>query len=269
MPRNESAVSTVAIMKREIDHRDRRDRRFGNAHAHHRQRDTRTLNFHIDTTVTAPWDHAPWMPPMEHQGARNVAKNSDSTARGFTIFNNEEIQHESGNEHALSTILQARQDVAVLKSQWPVIRYIDQDNVIRRHTIDYSVVFKTGKSIAIAVKPEKHRISTEALMRRISKTGDYTNIDSFKVVTEAYATKGRFANARHALWSRDYHDDQEMDRTLSLFKKHSSMHVWEFYEGAKNWMRFAAIWRLVDLGYVLPAFPADHVTDLSRLIKTN
>ncbi|AYG60004.1 hypothetical protein [Rhizobium jaguaris] len=65
--------------------------------------------------------------PGEHNGARKIAKNSDSTSLGYTFFNDRKIYHESLNELRVSAILQSTPDVVDLYSQLPKVYFKDDD----------------------------------------------------------------------------------------------------------------------------------------------
>jgi hypothetical protein len=154
----------------------------------------------------------------------------------------------------------------VLKSQLPVISYQDIDGVWRRHTCDFYVGLSDGTFHVISVKPQRKEEAQKELMKQIAKTGIYKNIDNFCVVTDRFATMGRFANARHVLWSRQHIDAVEVAKVLALLTNRVTVQFWELCDrDIKSWKRFAAIWHLIDLGHLVPNDPYSHVEPLTRL----
>jgi hypothetical protein len=214
-----------------------------------------------------PETETPWNPPRRHGGARDVARNSKKTARGFTVFNGVEVEHESGIEEGVSLITQADRRVGQLFSQHKKVLYYDNEGKRRSYTFDYYVVMKDGTKIAVSVKPERHRVREEKLVERIAMTGQYSGIDKFVVYTNAQATRPKIGNARHILWSRQHHDLQEVEKVIDLIGVRTSIQYWEMFDhGRKNWKREAAIWHLIDVGRLQAVDPSERVTELTRLL---
>ncbi len=93
------------------------------------------------------------------------------TTRGFSIFNGVVVYYESVLERRVSTTIQARNDVAELHSQYPVVTYVGADDRRHSHTFDYYVVFRDGHRVAVAVKHEAKRELMEDLLVRIRAAG--------------------------------------------------------------------------------------------------
>lgn len=281
MPRNEMMIARNILLGRRINEADRAERRRANA----------TLSnptlapVLLPTVVVQNWgvfsngaasppakprrpeNDTPWNPPQRHGGTRNVARNSKKTARGFTVFNGIEVEHESGIEEGVSLIMQADRRVASLRSQYKMVRYYDAEGMRRRHTFDYYVVLKDGTKFAVAVKPKRYQKRMEALLKQIAENGEYSGIDKFVVYTDAQATRPKVSNARHILWSRNHHDQHEVSDVTFLLGARTSIQFWEMLErGQKNWKRQAAIWHLIDIGVLQPVDQGERITDLSRLL---
>jgi hypothetical protein len=207
-----------------------------------------------------------WYPPTHGPAARRPALKNVKTARGFTIFNNYVVYHESELEHRVSLRLQTRNDVAELYSQSPVFHYFDEDGRLHKHITDFLVVYKDGFKQAVLVKQERHRAKMEALIERIKAHPSSHVVDDIQLRTELYGTIEAAENAELIRWSRERHDQEDVEELRALVR---------FKQG---WFRFGellrdcpcvtrrtvAIWRLIDLGFLFTP-TGETVTELTWL----
>lgn len=188
------------------------------------------------------------------------------TARGWTDCRDIVVYHESELEHRVSLRLQARNDVAELHSQFPVFHYYDDDGKLHKHTADFFVVYRDGFRQAIVVKQEKKREEMEALNTRIQAHPSSHLVDDIVLRTERYGTIEAAENAHMVRWSREYHNQPDVDELLDIVAK---LHGWfRFGSLLKNCecleRRRVAVWRLIDSG-VLYCPTGEKITELTYL----
>ncbi|QFY62697.1 hypothetical protein FZ934_20165 (plasmid) [Rhizobium grahamii] len=188
------------------------------------------------------------------------------TARGYTIFNNYVVYHESELEHRVSLRLQTRSDVAQLYSQSPVFHYHDDEKKLHRHVADFLAIYKNGFRRAFVVKMERKREEMEELIERIKAHPSSRAVDDIQLLTERYGTIEAAENAEMIRWSRERHDQDDVDELLALLV------------GKEGWFRLGtllrdcpsllrrrvAIWRLIDLGHLF-SVTGEKVTELTWL----
>ncbi|MGO8532055.1 hypothetical protein ACC756_17090 [Rhizobium ruizarguesonis] len=189
-----------------------------------------------------------------------------STARGWTIYKNVIVSHESELEQRVSLRTQARNDIAALHSQYPIFPYAGTEGEMHNHTADFYVEYEDGRNEALVVKHEKERDETEDLIERIKANPASRIVDSIRLVTETYGNIEALENANMVLWSREYHHQPDVDELLEIVRHQPS------------WIRFgtllmhtpyiarrrAAIWRLIDAG-VLFSSTGERINELSWL----
>ncbi|MDO1583620.1 hypothetical protein [Rhizobium oryzicola] len=150
------------------------------------------------------------------------------TLRGFSIFNETVVYHESDLERRVSTVLQLRKDVRKIYSQYPVLLYRDADGEIREHICDYSVVFDGGEMVAVVVKHARKEAAMRDMIDRVralgflkkSKSGIIAPaaVGDIRLLTERHATYGAFERAGRILRARRMRDDAEYARTLAIVR---------------------------------------------------
>ncbi len=188
------------------------------------------------------------------------------TARGWTYYRGIVVYHESELEHRVSLRLQARNDVAELHSQFPVFHYHDDDGKLHKHTADFFVVYKDGFRQAIIVKQEKKRKEMEGLIERIEADPSAQLVDGIVLRTERYGTIEAAENAQMVRWSREYHNQEDVDELLDIVGK---LHGWFRFGALLNDCaciprRRVATWRLIDAG-ILFSLTGEKITELSWL----
>lgn len=220
-----------------------------------------------------------WTPPVQGPDKRTTTrksrkareegkhnKSSKATARGFTIYNNVIVQHESELEHRFSLSVQARNDVEVVFSQFPRLTWEDIEGKRHQHTADYFVKYRSGLRRAFVVKMARKADEMKDLINRIKAYGFEGKVDDISLVTERYATHERAENARWILWSREKHDEMDVAALLAIVEQ---MQGWfrfgDLLRGSNDRLaRRVAIWRLIDCG-VLFSPTGERITELTWL----
>jgi len=151
------------------------------------------------------------------------------TLRGFSIFRETVVYHESDLERRVSKVIQLRKDVKQLYSQYPVLLYRDADGVLREHISDYCVVLEDGWTVAVVVKHARKeaemldligRMKAEGCVRK-SKDGKITPwaVDDILLMTEHDATYGAYDRAERIMRARRMRNEAEYTRTLEIVRK--------------------------------------------------
>lgn len=199
------------------------------------------------------------------------------TLRGFSVFNDTVIYHESDLERRVSALLQLRKDVREIYSQWPVLLYRDADGDLREHICDYCVVFDDGDAVAVAVKHARKLAVMQDLMDRIRAEGFLRKnrngtrsrgaVSEIRLMTEHDATYGAFENAVRILRARRMRDDGDYRRTHDLVQKFGGrFRFGELLRGCDDRaIRRNSILLLIDDGVLIPQTQG-RIDDLTQLI---
>ncbi len=236
-------------------------------------RDERIIGMHdraLRRTVRIPAAHHAGQlrsyEPTHGLATRLPPVRNASTARGWTIYKNVIVSHESELEHRVSLRTQARNDVVALHSQYPVFDYDGADGEAHTHTTDFYVEYDDHWTEALVVKHEKERAEAEDVIRRIFDDPSSQVVDNIVLLTETYGNIEALENANMVLWSREYHHQPDVDELLDIVRRQP------------GWVRFgtllmhtpyidrrrAAIWRLIDVG-ILFSSTGEKITELSWL----
>jgi hypothetical protein len=211
--------------------------------------------YHSSTdTPDANGDILTWDAPDHGHATRRPPLKQAKTTRGFSVFKNVVVYYESVLEQRVSSVIQARNDVAELHSQYPVVSYVGADGNRHLHTFDYYVVFKDGHRVAVAVKYEAKRAEMLDLLWRI-KSADIKHVaDDVALMTQSNATLSDFQNATAIMWSRAHHDDREVADLLEIVcDLPGQFRFGELLRGCRNVAnRRVAIWRLIDALFLVP-----------------
>lgn len=195
-----------------------------------------------------------WVEPLRHEGVRNVTPKHLLNTNGSSVFNNREVQHESGTEKKVASVLKARPGVVEVRSQWKTVEYRDHDGVVHKHTLDYCVRDANGRWEAVAVKQEKKKTEVEAVFEGMLP--EYRDrFHKLTIMTEQDVPWWVVRNAESILFYRELHDDHHVQTLLDELQQRARAKVC-FYQmytlGIHRPSRTAAIWRLIDLGYLKP-----------------
>ncbi|QRM44599.1 hypothetical protein [Rhizobium sp. BG4] len=189
------------------------------------------------------------------------------TARGWTYHKGNIVYHESETEHRVALRIGIRNDVAELHSQAVKFQHSDDDGREHDHIADFLVIYDDGYKQAVLVKHEEKREEMEALIERIYADPSSRQVDEIILRTERYGTIEAAENAMMIRWSREYHNQLDVDELLKVVL------------GLKSgWFRFGsllrncssierrrvAVWRLIDVG-VLFSPTGEKITELSFL----
>lgn len=211
-----------------------------------------------------------WNEPTEGHATRRPPIRQAKTARGYTIANDTVVFHESELEHRVSTIIQARNDVRELHSQFPVLPFTDVDGVVHKHTFDFYVIFNDDHRVAVAVKYVKKQKQIHDMFRRIEMTTFSHVADDLRLMTELDASYDAFHNAQAILNSREFFDADEYKATRSIASRLAGQ--FRFGELLRNCSNFGvrrnAIWQLIDHGLLVP-LEVERISEMSWLKATH
>lgn len=172
------------------------------------------------------------------------------------------MYHESDLERHVSYYLQARHDVDLVYSQYPRVTYPDADGKWREHVFDYFAVLTSGVRLAVAVKYEKEREETDALLERIQASGVIGVgergkrtpgvADEVRLLTDLDVTVEMFENAQAILGSRGHHDDAQCRALLEIVQMlPGAFRMGQLLLGCEDRaLRRTAILRLIDEGHL-------------------
>ncbi len=192
-------------------------------------------------------------------------KSSRGSSRGFRVINGVIVQHESLLESRFCWTVQARTDVEYIFSQATTLHWRDDDEVVRKHVLDYVVKYRTGTLRGFILKMERKRAEMEDLIARLKAFG-IAPLDDIKLVTETYATYERAENARWVLWGRENHDELDVEILLEIVKRMTGwFRFGDLLRGCNDVKaRRVAIWRLIDLGVIFSP-TGERITEVTWL----
>ena len=215
-----------------------------------------------------------WQEPTPGYATRRPGHRNNTTARGFTPFNDVVVYHESELEHRVSTLLQARTDVDELHSQFPVMAYLDADNVQRTHTFDYFVVLRSGRRMAVTVKQFKKRAKMHLLLKQVRQSGMLVRnehnefrsgfVDDLALITDVDANMDAFLNASDILRARDFYNREDHVELLDQVQHFPGrFRFGELFRNCTNQARrWTAAWALIEYGNIRP-FQPGRISDVS------
>ncbi|TFZ57123.1 hypothetical protein E4V01_15915 [Methylorubrum sp. Q1] len=141
-----------------------------------------------------------WREPSRSVATRRYAQTPQWSGRSFIVEpnDNREILTESELEAKAALILLARPDCARLFEQPAPVPYRDHEGVRRTHTFDFLLMLKSGRRIAVAVKPkaiaDKH--GTKALITLIARQMEPAFADGALLMTDAMMPRADVQNGR-------------------------------------------------------------------------
>jgi hypothetical protein len=222
--------------------------------------------------ATEPRKEVFWNPPTAGLAARKPPVKQEKTARGWTLFKDVVIWHESETELRVALRIQARRDVVLMYSQFPVFAYRGEDGKMHQHTADLYVEYEDGLKQAIVIKHEKKREMMLDEIERIKADPSFAQVDDIRLVTETYGTIEAAENAKNIIWSRRYHDQSQVDALLAFLAKSSGPVQFRFGELLRHCesrrLRRIAIWRLIDLGLLISP-TGEKISEITWLTKVS
>jgi len=172
----------------------------------------------VDQTFTSP---------SPSRATRKILKRSRVSCRGASAVRLPEndrlqvVQFESKLEQRVKFMLLARHDVCDIWEQPPSISYVDRRGKPRIHTFDFLVAMRSGRKIAVAVKPharlKKGRFLDELKYIRAAMLGSFA--DDVVLVTDRQISKSAALNAARL---QDFlkNPDPEADECIASLASH-------------------------------------------------
>lgn len=200
-----------------------------------------------------------FLAPHPGLATRRPALKQAKTSRGHSIFRGNILFHESLLELRVSYRLQTWHGVREIHSQYPRVTYIDDDGRTRSHTFDYFVVFENGWRLAIAVKMDRKRHLMLDMLSRIEEGGisekDGPRLaDETRLMTERDGSVASFHNCSEILASRETCSPAaECELREIVCRMTGRFRFMALLSSSRNAAaRRAAVWRLIDLGELVP-----------------
>lgn len=205
------------------------------------------LNIENLPTSAAP----PIRLPGEHRSTRNVHSKSRGACRPSVVVHDHEVMCESGAERDAALIMAADRDVIDLREQPPAVTWFDEEGTPRRHTFDFLATLRSGKKIAIAVKPMAVVKRTRFLqtLGLIARQVPRSFADGVKLVTDENLPLDHVHNAvllKHSLRTSNPAHDELIKSSLAEHGRASIAQI-VMASGLKG-EAFQAIVRLVASG---------------------
>jgi hypothetical protein len=191
--------------------------------------------------------------PGEHRSSRNVHSKSRGACRPSVVVHDYEVMCESGTERDAALIMASDPDVIDLREQPPAVTWFDAEGTPRRHTFDFLATLRSGKKIAIAVKPMAVVKRTRFLetLAVIARHTPRSFADGVKLVTDENLPLDHVHNAvllKHSLRTSNPAHDAFIK---SLLGEHGRTSVRQLVEASGlEGEGFQAIVRLVASGAV-------------------
>lgn len=191
--------------------------------------------------------------PGEHRSSRNVHSKSRGACRPSVVVHDREVMCESGTERDAALSMAADRDVIDLREQPPAVTWFDAEGTPRRHTFDFLATLRSGKKIAIAVKPIAVVKRTRFLetLGLIARHVPRSFADGVKLVTDENLPLDHVHNAvllKHSLRSSNAAHD---DLIKSLLGEHGLSSIAQIVAASGlEGQAFQAIVRLIASGAV-------------------
>lgn len=189
--------------------------------------------------------------PGEHRSSRNVHSKSRGACRPSVVVHDHEVMCESGTERDAALSMAANRDVVDLREQPPAVTWFDADGTPRRHTFDFLATLRSGKKIAIAVKPMAVVKRTRFLetLGLIARHVPRSFADGVKLVTDENLPLDHVHNAvllKHSLRTSNAAHDELVK---GLLAEHGRASIAEIVQASGlDGAAFQAIVRLVASG---------------------
>ncbi|KQV13718.1 hypothetical protein ASC97_31925 [Rhizobium sp. Root1203] len=229
----------------------------------------------VVNTSSEPIYHYPTVIPQYGQvqpslGTRKSGLKSPKNYRG-TQPNQDgtrEMTFDSGVELGIGHKLRVDRDVIELREQYPTAKYFAAGGKLHKHTFDYWVRLRNGKTVAIAVKPMELIIRTGLLriLKRIHRQSPGKYADIVTWIDEDHWSDEDDENAKTILWARRRRNEAECASLLKTLECVTGLvRFWDLIAIAPvEAHRRVAIWNLIGDG-VLAAVQPGLVTDTTLL----
>lgn len=155
--------------------------------------------------------------------SREITLHSAYSVHGWDFIDDRKVWYEAELELTFALLARMREDVEGIAEQPPLVRYIDDDGVERRHTFDFLLKMKNGTRGFVAVKPFA-RVEETGVGRIVELTAEQispTLADWTLLFTEQDLSPVDLFNARvihHARRDPWPEDDAAMAKLLGRLK---------------------------------------------------
>ncbi|WP_176733375.1 TnsA endonuclease N-terminal domain-containing protein [Bosea sp. BIWAKO-01] len=191
--------------------------------------------------------------PEDHRSTRNVHTKSRGACRPSVVIHDREVMCESGKERDAALIMASDREVIDLREQPPAVTWLDAEGTPRRHTFDFLATLRSGKKIAIAVKPMAVVKRTRFLetLGLIARHVPRSFADGVKLVTDENLPLDDVHNAVLLKHMRRTSNTEHDQLIKSLLAEHRRASIAQIVEASGlEGHAFQAIIRLVGSGAV-------------------
>ncbi len=181
------------------------------------------MNFSTPTPPDAPTENSPyWKPPGESVKTRTPSRRSRFSSRSSIVGGAEprRIYCEGGLEEKAAYVFTTHRDVADVREQPAPVRFTDEYGAPHKHTFDFLVMLKSGRKIAVQIKPSIFEAKWRPLIQQVAAQMSCQFADAAVLMTDRDFDPVRVHNAMliHAV-RRDppgTHDDRMHELVCGL-----------------------------------------------------
>ena len=199
--------------------------------------------------------------PNPSKASRVPSDKSPFNTRATAVnpLNDTIIRMESALELKAGRILKTM-DVIEIREQIDKVDWIDHDGVVHTHTFDFWIRKRSGKRVAIAVKPFGKLASTRLIdmLILIKEQGIGGIADDVSFITEYFASEYAAANAEEILFARRARNDEDVEETKEILRQvRGRIRFGELLKDLEiQAFRRTALWVLIGEGWLRPVIPA-------------
>lgn len=163
--------------------------------------------------------------PLPSRATRNIPRRSRASSRGAILASLPAddrpriIQFESKLEQRVLWLLLANKDVMDIREQPLPVTYTDHQGKRRSHVFDFWVVLRSGRRIAVAVKPAKraHKRNLVRELRHVRLAMRKTFADDMLLITDRDFEQGEAINPQRYCefsWHRCTETEADLQRLM-------------------------------------------------------
>ncbi|MFY2822971.1 TnsA endonuclease N-terminal domain-containing protein [Ruegeria sp. MALMAid1280] len=142
--------------------------------------------------------------PLPSRATRNIPKRSRASSRGAILAHlpsdnhTRVIQYESKLEQRVLWLFLANKDVVDIREQPVPVFYTDHLGRRKSHVFDFWVQLRSGRRLAVAVKPAKHALKRNFAreLRHVRRSMRKTFADDVVLITDQDFQRGEAINAQ-------------------------------------------------------------------------
>jgi hypothetical protein len=210
-------------------------------------------------------------PTLSTVASRLPALRSRGSCRGFAVFENRCVVFESHLELVTLYLLAMMPDVVQIIDQPSAITFVDDDQIVRRHTFDFLIVLKDGTRILVAVKPAE-KVARSGIGRTIELIAGQIGpgiADRIIVITDNDFTRVDRFNAQQAFECMRFpipEHDEAIERITGDML--GSVKIADLVEASGlGGLGFRAVIRCIARGVLAPVTPKHRITPDSYVIR--